>query len=729
MKKNQTPPLETDRLRRRAEAQLQEQLTRPGQPPPTAAETLRLVHELQIHQIELELQNHALLEMRDQFEQRAEKYADLYDFAPLGYFTLAADETIQELNFAGAALLGQERSRLIGQRFGLFVSIATRFVFNTFLAATLVGTSNKTCEVVLAPEGLPPRFMRLEGIGAVSDADQQCRIAAIDITERKQAEAALQQSEIFIKDILDSLTAHIAVVDAQGAIILVNAAWRRFAEQNGGDAACRIGANYLDVCRNALAGDHSGEAQAALHGIRAVISGAQISFSLEYPCNSPTEQRWFVMRVFPVSGGRQGAVIAHEDITARKQAEEKLRESKANLAAMLNSTPEATILINRRSIVIAANEVAGRRLGRDAAALIGRCIYDLIPPEVAERRRPYVAEALRTGRPVHFEDQRDGMWIAHSLQPVRDADGKIRRIAIFDTDITERRQVEAALRASELRFRTLVELLPCGIQEIDRTGRVTFANPALERLYGPSVGRFIRDFPADAAERDSLRDYLEFLLREQPPPTTYFSKDRHANGGAIDCQTDWTYLRDAHGQVQGFLAVITDITERKRMDEALQASEARFRLLLEQTPSIAAQGYDPDGVVHYWNAAAETFYGYTVQETIGRNLLDLIIPPEMRMETEQAIRQMAATGQPLPTSELSLMRKDGERVAVLSSHAVIQVPGKGIELFCLDMDSANGWRRPCALRWRKRRPCCVKFTTGSRTTSPRSLACWSCSAA
>ena len=293
MKKNQPPPSEMDRLRRRAEARLQDQLTRFGQPPPTATETVRLVHELQVHQTELELQNHALLEMRDQLEQRLEKYADLYDFAPLGYFTLAADGTIQELNLAGATLLGQERSRLIHQRFGFFVSTDTLAAFNTFLAATLIGASRKTCEIVLSPEGSPPRFMRLEGIGMVSGADHQCRVAAIDITERKQAEMARQQSELFTKDVLNSLSVHIAVLDAQGVITLVNAAWRRFFEQNGGDASCHVGVNYLNVCRNALAGDDSAEAQAALQGIYTVISGAQVCFHLEYPCHSPGRQRWF----------------------------------------------------------------------------------------------------------------------------------------------------------------------------------------------------------------------------------------------------------------------------------------------------------------------------------------------------------------------------------------------------------------------------------------------------
>ena len=127
-------------------------------------------------------------------------------------------------------------------------------------------------------------------------------------------------------------------------------------------------------------------------------------------------------------------------------------------------------------------------------------------------------------------------------------------------------------------------------------------------------------------------------------------------------------------------------SDRKQMEEALKESEERFRSLLQNIPTVAVQSYGPDGTAQYWNQASEQFYGYTAQEAIGRNLVDLIIPPEMRGDVEQAIRQMAETGQPIPASELSLMRKDGSRVVVFSSHAIVQIPGRTQELFCVDID-------------------------------------------
>ena len=135
-------------------------------------------------------------------------------------------------------------------------------------------------------------------------------------------------------------------------------------------------------------------------------------------------------------------------------------------------------------------------------------------------------------------------------------------------------QTLQALVDSEFRFHTLVDLLPYGVQENDLTGCVTFVNPAIEHMYCQRkesiTGRFIWDFLAEDLERESLRDYLQFLIREQPPLTPYFSKVRHLDGSVIDVQIDWAYDRNKHGQVKGFITIISDITERKQMQEALQ---------------------------------------------------------------------------------------------------------------------------------------------------------------
>ena len=111
----------------------------------TEAETLRLVHELQVHQIELEMQNEELIQTQAESEESYRQYTDLYDFAPMGYFTLGQDGTVRKVNLAGANLLGVERGELIKRRLGLFVSDESRPAFNSFFDKLLAGEGKITC--------------------------------------------------------------------------------------------------------------------------------------------------------------------------------------------------------------------------------------------------------------------------------------------------------------------------------------------------------------------------------------------------------------------------------------------------------------------------------------------------------------------------------------------------------------------------------------------------------
>ncbi|MBK9359095.1 MAG: PAS domain S-box protein [Bacteroidales bacterium] len=131
------------------------------------------------------------------------------------------------------------------------------------------------------------------------------------------------------------------------------------------------------------------------------------------------------------------------------------------------------------------------------------------------------------------------------------------------------------------------------------------------------------------------------------------------------------------------------IEELDKANNELLESEVRFRNLLMDVQSVSVQGYDADGITQYWNTASEELYGYTAEEAIGRSLLDLIIPPEMRGFVKQAIAQMVESGEPIPASELMLMRSDGSRIPVFSSHTIVKIPGKAQELFCIDIDLSD----------------------------------------
>jgi two-component sensor histidine kinase len=130
---------------------------------------------------------------------------------------------------------------------------------------------------------------------------------------------------MWIRAGFNALAAHIAILDAQGTIVAVNAAWERFGRvrQAPSFVWAGVGLNYLDVCRRAAA--ESAEAQGVLTGLQSVLEGRQASFAMEYPCHEPDTPRWFLLQATPLPPPHHGLVLAHIDITARKQAEEQLQ--------------------------------------------------------------------------------------------------------------------------------------------------------------------------------------------------------------------------------------------------------------------------------------------------------------------------------------------------------------------------------------------------------------------
>jgi len=187
VKKDRDTPTEAADLRRRAEAQLRVAATK-GAPARTEADTQRLVHEVQVHQIELEMQNEELRQSRAAAEAALERYTELYDFAPVGYFTLGRDGAIRQVNLTGARLLGVERARLPGRRFGVFVAGPDRPVFNAFLEKAFTSQAKEACDVALLEKGQGPLSVHITA--AVSQDGQECRAMLADITEHRQIENA-----------------------------------------------------------------------------------------------------------------------------------------------------------------------------------------------------------------------------------------------------------------------------------------------------------------------------------------------------------------------------------------------------------------------------------------------------------------------------------------------------------------------------------------------------------
>ncbi|MEJ2686929.1 MAG: GGDEF domain-containing protein [Gammaproteobacteria bacterium] len=296
-------------------------------------------------------------------------------------------------------------------------------------------------------------------------------------------------SKIAFEDVLNSLTSHIAVLDARARIIYINEPWGRFARANGStDRSAYVGVDYLSVCE--AAARHGDQAAAlACDGLRAVMSGERSEFVLEYPCDSPREKRWFVMRVTGYAAGSSAnLVVSHEDITARKGAEEALLKTKASLERA-----------NRELDLALARE---QQLSRtDGLTRIGnrRYFFDLATHECAEAKRYGRGLAVVLFDVDHFKRIND--TVGHQA-----GDDVLRCVA----RIAEKhlREVDILARYGGEEF---IVLLPgssareaAGVAERIRTSIAATCEPAGETPVTVTISVGVAEFPGHASGLDPL---------------------------------------------------------------------------------------------------------------------------------------------------------------------------------------------------------------------------------
>jgi PAS domain S-box-containing protein len=317
-----------------------------------------------------------------------------------------------------------------------------------------------------------------------------------DVTDRKQAEDALRLRSEFDRGVLDSMDAHVAVIGTDGIIQAVNRAWLEFAATNAPDNCDRapktgIGTNYLGICLGADGG-HSEEAIAASEGIIAVLEGRSQKFEMEYPCDSPTEQRWFHLNVTPLGHPVAGAVVSHMNITARKQAEEDLRLAHNQLALHLEHSPLAIIEWDREYRVLQWTGAAERMFGWKAEAVIGRRPGQFAwHVEEQDRSAEQALARLASGQESHivldtvnFTSSGSEIHCRSWNTVVRDSDGRPRSFFSMVQDVTLHWQTQEALARSEERFALAIQGTSDGIWDWDLITNQVWYSARHEELLG-----------------------------------------------------------------------------------------------------------------------------------------------------------------------------------------------------------------------------------------------------
>ena len=455
------------------------------------------------------------------------------------------------------------------------------------------------------------------------------------ITDNRYIERTLRESESFARSVLDSLSANIAVVDESGTIVFVNRAWREFARANEAVGNVAEDVNYLQVCDSAVELGCE-EAASFAEGIRSVLSGRREEFALEYPCHSPTEQRWFVGRVtrFP-SGSPTRAVVAHENVTPRKRAEEALRLRDMAIAASSNgivitdpSQPDNPITYVNPAFERISGYSAQEVLGRNCRLLQGT---DREQPALADLRA-----ALQEGRGCqavirNYKKNGTLFWNQLSISPVRDEEGHLVSFVGVQNDVTERRRAEEALRDSEERYRALYEDNPSMYFTLDEKGTVLSVNHfgsrqlgyAPEELIGHPVLEIFHE-----EDRQAVSRYLSASLRAPEQSNGWEARKIRKDGSVLWVRENVRAIRGPGGDTV-ILVTCEDVTERKRAERErarllgreqvaraeAEAARQRLRAILDNlTEGVLVA--EPQGRLVFANPAANAMLGSTNGKTV-----------------------------------------------------------------------------------------------------------------
>ncbi|HSW83768.1 MAG TPA: EAL domain-containing protein [Usitatibacter sp.] len=473
-------------------------------------------------------------------------------------------------------------------------------------------------------------------------ADDGRTFVLLSAQERLRNIEASRQSAI-----LNALPAHIALLDRDGVIISVNQSWREFAAANAFvGPACGVGLNYLDVCEVAEAGEQLQARQAAA-GIRSVLGGAAGSFSLEYPCDSAAQKRWFLMTVTPLADDRAGgAVVMHLDITRRKQAAEAVLASQKRLRDVFDGMGPAMFvgLLTPQGILIEINKAPLIAAGLEPEDVLGKRFDETYwwseSPEAQCALREAIAAGAR-GESSRFDLRSrgigDGMIdVDFSLQPLRDETGAVAFLVPSGSVITERKQAENALQNSEEEFRTLAESMPQIVWITRPDGRNVYFNQRWVDYTGLTL-----------AQSEGHGWNKPFHPDDQGRAWDAWQKATAAGGVySLECRlrrADGCYrwwlvrgvpLQDAEGVIVKWFGTCTDIHDLKvaeleisRANQELRESERRFSDLLQNVELVSLM-LDQDARITYCNDYLLELTGWQRAEVIGRDYFEVFVPPD-----------------------------------------------------------------------------------------------------
>jgi PAS domain S-box-containing protein len=492
----------------------------------------------------------------------------------------------------------------------------------------------------------------------------------VNISGRKRIETSLRESEQKYRTLVTQSPDGIFITDQQGKFLSINQAMCTALHYTAAEFLSLkiwdiMPGQYTDLHKQRLAAILKGEAKNEAAEYLVKEKGGEIHYVDILSAPYYLDDKLI---------GFQGIA---RDVTEKKKMEILLRESEEYYRTLVETSPDAIILVDAGGRCTFASSRVQTVFGIPGQiSIIGTSIMDFVDPEEIPRVRGRLVEIL-SGRSLPeireyklLRHDRQPFWGEISSAPLRDAEGRSIGLLLVCRDVSDRKRAEAALLESEAKYRLITDNTAETITVLDLDLKFTYISPSIFRLRGYTVEKALQQTLQQIMTPESFTKIQDVLAEEMALEAsgradpkrsrTLELQEYHKDGSVIWVENSLSFLRDQQGNPIGFLAVSKDINERKQAEDRIH-----YQADLLQNVSDAIIATDRDGRIQMWNRAAERIYGWKADEAIGRIFHDLIQPEYRFQRRDEVIEQLGRTG--AWSGELIHILRDGRQIPVQST--------------------------------------------------------------